>query len=106
MRILTFKIPETEHVPASEREEILRRCLASPRLRRCRLIAIPISALAPVLIGFGFIWLAMGTWKWNLLKTFLASFAIIFACVIICTVTRLAIELRILRRLAEKQARR
>jgi hypothetical protein len=106
VRILTFNVPETEHLPVSEREEILKHCLASQELRRYRNIGNPILGAVPALITISFMFLSIFRWRFQLLAAFLSGLAVAFGSFAICAAIKFCIEIRILRKLAEKQARR
>jgi hypothetical protein len=106
MRLFNFRIPETEHLPVPQREEILKRCLASNEMRRYKSIANPICALLATVTVFGFLFLSLEHWKWNQLGIILAVFPVWFISFVILLVIKFSIEIQILRRLAKNEARK
>ena len=106
MQLFTFKIPDTEHLPPSQREEIVKRCLASDEMCRYKSIAPRIAGVATTLIGAGFIYLAVGFWKWSFYAIFPTGVVVTLIAGSLCAVAKVAIEVRLLRKLAKNEARK
>jgi hypothetical protein len=106
MQLFNFRIPETEHLPVPEREEILKRCLASDEMRRYRSISIPVCSVVGTLIGTGFIVLATAYWKWKFFIIIPTGVVVTLVAFGLCIAARLAMEIRLLRKLAKNEARK
>lgn len=103
MKLFNLRIPETEHLPIQEREEITKRCLASEEMRRYKRIAPRVCGILPTVISFGFFFTTLFRWKWSFFPaaaTFVASYVILLTLVL---VAKVALELRILRGIIRKE---
>src|SRR5258708_7292679 len=103
MQLLTVRIPETEHLPVAEREEILKRCLASEEMRRYKRIAPRVYGIVPSAFAFGFLFIALFRSSWTLLATLGTSVALMVASVALALMTKIALEFLILRRLVRRE---
>jgi hypothetical protein len=103
MQLLKFRIRETEHLPVTEREEILKRCMASQEMRRFKKLVPPICGAVPTAIAVGFFFMALFRWRWSFFPasvTFVTIYVVIFTLFLL---TMLALKNRILRRLVRRE---
>jgi hypothetical protein len=106
MKLLTIRIPETEHLAVAEREEILKRCLTSEEMRRYKRIAPRVFGILSTAFAFGFFFLALFRWSWSILPAFAAFAALAVASNGLAFVTKIALEVWMLRRIIRRECRR
>jgi hypothetical protein len=106
MQLFNFRIPETEHLPAPEREAILKRCLASDEMRRYKSTAPRVCGVGTTLIGASFIYLAVGFWKWSFYTILPTGVVVTLVAGGLLAVAKVTFELRLLRKLAGTEARK
>jgi hypothetical protein len=106
MQLFKFKIPETEHLPVAEREEILRRCINSEEMRRYKRIAPPVCGVAPTAFALAFLFTALFRWDWDFLFAFVDFMVILVVSLVFALVTKIALEVWILRRLIRREISR
>src|SRR5436190_19430397 len=105
MKLLTLRIPETEHLPVAEREAVIQRCLASEEMRRYKRAGPAVFGITSTATAFGFFFMALFRWSWSFLSAFISFVGIAVACVTVGLVAKVALEAWLLRRLIRKEIR-
>ncbi len=76
VNLFTFKIPEIEHLPVAEREELVKHWLASKDMRRYKRIAALFFGIVPTALAISF--LTLSRWNWSFPPAFIIFVAIFY----------------------------
>ena len=103
MKLLSFNIPEVEHLPPDQRESILKRCVAREEMQRYRRVVPRFLGFVPCVLGVAFFFTALFHWHWSFASSAQTSVGIVVLSVPLMIVVKLCGEVWLLRRLAKRE---
>jgi hypothetical protein len=105
MKLFTVKFPELDHLPAAERDRILRCCAESAEMRRFQK-RLRFVGFIPVAIAFPLLFAALFRWHWSFLPAWLLFILVLCASAIAMFGSVIAARVRIYRRLVRSELQR
>ena len=103
MQFLSIKVPEMELFPSERRDEILRRCVESPEMRRLRArwqLYFPVCALPA---GIAVSLTASLLLDWNPTAALIATLLAVAGSFVVVEALRLVAEYRLVRQLLRQE---
>ena len=106
MQLFNFRIQETEHLPPTERTEILNRCLISNEMRRYKRIAPKVCGVLTLAFAGSFILAAPNLWNWSFIPSMIIGIVVTLSVVFFLLIAKVALEIWILRKLIRKEVQK